>query len=221
MYKGQKIVAIIPARANSKRCPGKNCRLINGKPMVSWTIESAINSKLLDKIIVTSDDPNVLEIAKKYKDVRAISRPQHLATDEAESLEVVLHALEQVQGEYDYGVLLQPTSPLRLSQDIDNAIVLCGNSMAKTCVSFTSIGKPSSFYYGATKLGLEQLNGYEKIYRANGAVYLFEIKHLLDKKVFSDLSTLPYFMPEDRSVDVDTEEDFATAIRLAGEINDQ
>jgi CMP-N-acetylneuraminic acid synthetase len=218
MYKNKKIIAIIPARANSKRCPGKNLRLIKGKPMISWTIEAAINSKFLDKIVVTSDDPNILEIAESYDGVFTINRPDHLATDTVESLDVVLHALDQVEDEYYYGLLLQPTSPLRIPKDIDDSIVLCGDEGAKTCVSYTELPKPSSFYCGSTMSGMESMDKYNKLYRANGAIYLFETTYLKDKKIFSDLSTLPYLMPEDRSVDVDTEEDFATAKRLAGDL---
>lgn len=219
MYKGKKIIAIIPARANSKRCPGKNFRLLGGKPLISWSIDSALGSKFLDKIVVTSDDPKVLKLAAEHKDILVIDRPAHLATDEATSLDVALHALEKLEDIYDYGILLQPTSPFRLSQDIDTSIQNCIDSGAKTCVSYTELSKPSSFFYGSTNGSIKQLNEYDALYRRNGAIYLFEINHLTHTKAFSNLSTLQYTMPEIRSIDIDTEEDFLIAEQLAGVIN--
>ncbi len=221
MYKGKKIIAIIPARANSKRCPGKNLRILNDKPLVNWSIDGAINSKFIDKIVVTTDDDAILQMASDYNDVFALNRPAELATDDATSLDVVMHVLSKVKDEYDYGILLQPTSPFRTVNDIDTSIESCIDANAKTCVSYTKLSKPSSFFYGSVGNDIEHLSKYDELYQLNGAIYLFEIKHLISNKKFNDASTLRYTMPEIRAIDIDTEEDFLIAAHLAGAVNDR
>ncbi|MFZ5639688.1 MAG: cytidylyltransferase domain-containing protein [Bacillota bacterium] len=126
MYKGKRILGLIPARGGSKGLPGKNIRPMLGKPLIAWTIGQALACKYLDKVIVSTDDEKIADTAKKYGADVPFFRPEELATDEARSVDVIFHALDffkQQNYEFDYVVLLQPTSPLRTTNDIDRSII--------------------------------------------------------------------------------------------------
>jgi CMP-N,N'-diacetyllegionaminic acid synthase len=120
MYKEKSFLAIIPARGGSKRLPNKNILNLAGKPLIEWSIDAALKSKYIDKVVVSSDDENILKIAKDKCDI--IKRPKELATDTASSIDVIKHVLDNLEKKYDYIVLLQPTSPLRNEKHIDEAI---------------------------------------------------------------------------------------------------
>ncbi|MBK9994456.1 MAG: hypothetical protein IPP01_10845 [Saprospiraceae bacterium] len=107
-----KILGIIPARAGSKRVPNKNKRLLNGKELVRYTIETCIESKLLSKIVVSSDDLDILNIAKNYSEVIALERPEEISQDKSLALEFVHHALKSLNENYDVVVIIQVSSPL-------------------------------------------------------------------------------------------------------------
>ena len=111
MHQNKTFLAIIPARGGSKRLPRKNILDLSGRPMISWSIDAGLKSKYIDKVVVSSDDDEILDIAKKFK-AETVKRPGELASDIATSNDVVKHALENIE-EHDYIVLLQPTSPLR------------------------------------------------------------------------------------------------------------
>jgi len=115
-------LAIIPARGGSKRLPRKNLLDLCGKPLIAWSIEAALKSKYISKVIVSSDEEEILNIAKEYK-ADFIKRPDELASDTATTFDALKHTLENVE-KYDYVVLLQPTSPLRDEKHIDEAIEL-------------------------------------------------------------------------------------------------
>ncbi|HEB62613.1 MAG TPA: acylneuraminate cytidylyltransferase family protein, partial [Bacteroidetes bacterium] len=116
----KKILAIIPARGNSKGLPQKNIINLNGKPLIAWTIEASLKSKYITKTIVSSDSDTILKIAKKYG-ANTLKRPVQYSTDQASSEVVVKHAMKSINKKYDYIILLQPTSPLRDKTAIDNA----------------------------------------------------------------------------------------------------
>lgn len=121
----KKILAIIPARGGSKGLPRKNIRSILGKPLIAWTIESAMNSYEISKVIVSTDDLDIAKVAKEYGAEIPFIRPSYLATDASSSVDVILHALDffEERGEtYDIVILLEPTSPLRKKNDISDAI---------------------------------------------------------------------------------------------------
>jgi len=138
MSKNKKILAIIPARGGSKRLPGKNTLELAGKAMISWTIEAALNSEYIGTTIITSDNDTVLRIGKEYKTM-AIQRPKELSGDTSSSIDAVIHALKQVSEEYDYVVLLQPTSPLRTAKHIDEAILLLNEKNADAIISVSEM----------------------------------------------------------------------------------
>lgn len=118
MINGKTVLAVIPARGGSKRCPRKNLRDYNGQPLIQWAFESAAQSKYIDRVVCSTEDSEIKELAMQFGDV--IDRPAELATDTASAEDVLRHALELLP--HDYIVLLQPTSPLRSGEDINMAI---------------------------------------------------------------------------------------------------
>lgn len=113
-------IAIIPARGGSKGLPGKNIKLLNNKPLIAWSIESALQSKKIDRVIVSTDSDDIKNVALKYG-AEVIDRPTHLSTDEATTISVLEHIIEEIPLAYSI-VVLQPTSPLRDDNLIDNCI---------------------------------------------------------------------------------------------------
>lgn len=189
-------LGVILARGGSKRVKGKNLRRLQGVPLLVWTIYSAARSAYLDRFVVSSDSDEILKIAKDFQ-VTAIRRPPEMATDDASSYPALLHAIEEAGGFYDNVCLLQPTSPFRHWTDIDTAIALLG-----------VLGIPA----------LASATG--KMDRPNGAVYVANINWLRDALTRDpapfDGPCVEYFeMPEERSIDINTEADFMKAETLA------
>lgn len=217
------IVAIIPARGGSKRLPGKNIKNLAGKPMIAWTIEAAQQSKACSKIVVSTEDNKVATVAGLWG-AEILDRPAELATDEAKSIDVVIHAIQELGlNETDYVLLLQPTSPLRTGDDIRQAVKIMQEENAEAVVSVTEIPKLAyedivqrvaqgsilePVYPEITKV-------MEKRYMLNGAIYLNKVKSLIEKKTFRPWrKTVAYIMPPERSIDVDTKAEFLMAKAL-------
>ena len=116
-----KILAFIPARGGSKGIPNKNIKLFNGKPLIQWTIKSALKSKLINKVIVSSDSKKILSLSKKFG-ADVILRPKNISGDLATTASAIKHYIKNTKESFDTIVLLSPTSPLRKKKDIDNAI---------------------------------------------------------------------------------------------------
>lgn len=218
MINGKKIVAVIPARGGSKGVLRKNIRDLAGKPLIAWTIEAASKSKYLDRVILSSDDIEIIEIAKSYGCEAPFIRPAHLATDNAISADVILHALDEVDS-YDYVVMLQPTSPLRTTEDIDRSIEMVFNKKANSCVSVCESSQSPYWMYtlddqdkmGAfmkTEKKFSRRQHLPVVYSLNGAVYIAEINWFKEKQTFITNETVGFVMPSNRSYDIDTNEDF-------------
>ena len=220
MMNAIKILAIIPARGGSKGVPNKNIVDVGGKPLMVWTIEAALKSKYITKTIVSSDSDAILEIAKKYQ-AQVIKRPAELATDEARSEPVMAHALIELaeNGDiYDYVILLQPTSPLRIAEDIDAAILTLLKSDATALISVYEANHHPLKAFTANDNGY--LNGLvnnefpfmprqvlPKAFYPNGAIYLIKTENFLEKnQLFTD-KTIAFEMPIEKSVDVDNLDD--------------
>ncbi len=137
MISNPTFLAIIPARGGSKRLLRKNILPLVDKPLIVWTIEAAKKSKYINKIVVTSDDDEILNISKA-NGAEIIKRPDELATDTATSFDVIVHSIKSLE-KYDYVVLLQPTSPLRDQEDIDNAIELLLDKSASAIISVCEV----------------------------------------------------------------------------------
>ena len=193
MIKNKSVLAIIPARKGSKRLVGKNMLDLKGKPLITWTIEEALKSKYIDNIIISTDDENIINLSKQYKGINIpFIRPKELSSDRATSLDVVLHALSFYRSNdknFDYVMLLQPTSPLRKSKDIDNSI----EELTEEIKSVVSVCETDHSPLWCNKLpenksmknflSKEFLNlrsqDLPKYYRLNGAVYISEVKYLV------------------------------------------
>ena len=137
------IVGVIPARGGSKGVIKKNIKKLNGKPLICHTIETAVNSDLLDKIIVTTDDREIAEIASEYNEILTCIRPKELATDEASTESALIHACKYLikteNIKIDYVLTLEPTSPFRSIQTIENTVNLLLNDSFDSVVAVTEI----------------------------------------------------------------------------------
>jgi N-acylneuraminate cytidylyltransferase len=220
------ILAIIPARAGSKRLLGKNTKILAGKPLVQWTIEAAMACPLINKVLVSTDDPQVLGIAKGLSCAAPFNRPSHLAMDESSSIDVVKHAIEYMSSagqNFDFVMLLQPTSPLRKHFHITEAIQrrneLDANGIISVCqcehTPLWSNTLPHGFSmegFVSPKILNKRSQDLPQYYRLNGAIYLLAIKSLYQENSFLTASkTYAYEMSADTSVDVDSELDFRLA----------
>ncbi len=224
MYSNKTFLAIIPARGGSKRLPRKNILEIAGKPLIAWSIEAALKSKYLDSVVVTSEDPEIIEISQKYG-VNIVIRPHELALDTASTFAAVLHAIEN-NPRYDYIVLLQPTSPLRNSSHINEAIEVLLRKDADAIVSVCEMDH--SPLWSNTLPEDESMNDFIRNeiknvrsqelpihYRLNGAIYICSTDKLLKEKTFLLQSGVyAYKMNRQDSVDIDEKIDFLMATML-------
>lgn len=218
-------LAIIPARAGSKRIKNKNLKPLHAKPLISYTIEAAINADLIDKIIISTDSPEILEFSKKY-DILCLERKKELADDTTPMIDVILDVLDYFDTnsteKIDMIILLQPTSPLRNSEDIDKAIELY---LERDCESLLSICQMSESPYWAFTINQDNYlqpflehDQYNKrsqdlpsIFLINGAIYIASPEFLRINKSFRSTKMCPFPMPQNRSIDIDTNLDFLLA----------
>lgn len=223
-----KVIAVIPARAGSKGIPKKNLVEIGGKPLISWSIEEAIKSSMINTIVVTSDGDDILQVANQYKEVTTIKRPAHLAEDNTHTTPVILHALAElgIQGDsFDYLLLLQPTSPLRRAEHINEALKKIHDSEA---TSLISVSLPDHHPY---KSFVKNEEGYlegilnnqfpfmprqslPEVYQPNGAIYIIEVASFLKNQDFFTSKTVEYIMTPESSIDIDSMEDVKKAEKL-------
>ncbi|MBO9502980.1 acylneuraminate cytidylyltransferase family protein [Brevundimonas sp. A19_0] len=211
MIGDKRVIGIVPARAGSRRMIGKNTRLLAGRPMIGWTLAAAQGSTVLDRIVVSSDDPAVLALAEDMGCPAPFERPAALSGPEASVIDAVEHALGEVGGHWDYVVLLQPTSPLRRAQDIDAAVALAEAEGAPAVISVSPLAKPAAFHVevgadGALAPAPEVL---DRTFVINGAVYVARPDRLLRERTFRPEGTLAHVMPVERGWDVDTSDEFA------------
>ena len=222
----QRLLAIIPARGGSKRLPRKNILDLSGKPLIAWTIEAALNSKYIDRIVVSTDDQEIANISRKYGAEVPFLRPKSLATDDASSIDTVINVLGEVEiinQHYEYIVLLQPTSPLRTEIDIDKAIELLEKKSADSVISVCEVDHPPQWNNTLPDDGNMQLffrednannrsQDFDIYYRLNGAIYIVKIERLLkEESLFLKTNTFAYCMDAYSSVDIDKEEDLMVA----------
>lgn len=216
MYQGKKILGIIPARGGSKGLPGKNIKPLLGRPLVGWTIDSCAKSKHLDQFVLSSDDLEIMEVAKSMGCEVPFRRPSELAQDDTPGAAPVLHALEELPG-FDYVALLQPTSPLRSAEDIDRAIEKAIDNKVSSCVSVTP-AKPAKWYVALDESDKIMVDpraidktrqSAEENYMFNGAIYVVSVEALKATQSFLQEDSLAFVMPFEKSVDIDTPLDFA------------
>lgn len=220
-------LGVIPARGGSKSVPRKNIALLHGKPLIAYTIEAARGSRSLTHFVVSSEDPEIIAVAKQYGAPVPFVRPAELATDEAPSLPVVQHAVREMESlhgiTYDIVVLLQPTTPLRQPGDIDAAIQKLVDTGADSVISVCDVGA----YHPARMRQIiddrlvelpirepkEMLRRQDlpPVYIRNGAIYAVRREVVMEQNSMSGKVCRPYMMPEDRSVNVDSKLDLLLA----------
>lgn len=218
----RKPVCIIPARGGSQRIPHKNLALLAGKPLLAYAIEAAQESERFAMICVSSDDEDVLEVARMWK-AQALRRPPELATDTAQVWQVCAHLLEsfeaQGQSYEEFGVLLT-TNPLRTADDLRAAYARFKQSDANYCMSLVPYNHPPQRAvwmpegYVQSYFGIEYMRpaqAMEQLYRHDGTVIFGKTTVFLKERGFYGTKIVPYFMPRERSVDIDNPLDLAWA----------
>ena len=221
-----KTFALIPARGGSKGVPRKNVKLIAGKPLIVWTIEAALRSSLLDAVVVSTDDPEIAEVARRSGAQVPFMRPTELAQDQTPGVEPVLHAIDQLP-QYHSVLLLQPTSPLRTTEDIDACLRMAIKHHAPSVVS---VSEPDTHPYWTYRLvdgrTLERLVAATPVTRRqdlpavvaiNGALYFADANWLRRNGSLIGAETLAYVMARERSIDLDTPLDWKFAELLLKE----
>jgi CMP-N-acetylneuraminic acid synthetase len=216
------VLAVIPARGGSKGIPRKNIHPLRGKPLIAWTIEEALAVPEISRLICSTDDPEIAEIAESYGCDVPFLRPASLAGDTVSGIAVLLHAIEfcRSQGEnYDLLLNLQCTSPLRRATDIREALQLfVADEQAVNMVSVCQAEHSPFWMYTLDRSGrmkplLTTENSGERrqelpsTYRLNGALYLAKIESFIRTQSFKEPAPRAYIMPVERSVDVDEQRD--------------
>jgi CMP-N,N'-diacetyllegionaminic acid synthase len=213
-----KVLALITARGGSKGLPRKNLLRAGGKPLIAWTIEAALDSESVDHVVLSSDDDEIIESALAYGCSVPFRRPIHLSTDTASSMDVVIHAIDQIPG-FDYVILLQPTSPLRTAAEIDGAFAKLKSLNAPSCVSVAEAYQSPYWMYKLDAnerlhnllpvgAGVHRRQDLPGVYVLNGAIYIAKIDWLRETRSFVTNHTVAYVMNQRNSIDIDSIEDF-------------
>ena len=225
------MIAIVPARGGSKGLPGKNIRILHGKPLIAYTIEAALKSPHIEEVFLSTDSQEIANIGMQYGVTVPFLRPAKLATDDALAIDNYIYTIERLEKisnkEISSVMILQPTSPLRNFQDIGLAIDLFNRNNADSVISYTEEELQISWHkYISTdghlidilESSIKNRQAYRESYYPNGAIYIFKKELLLQGKYYND-NTFAYIMPRNRSVDIDTLDDFIYAEYLLGNID--
>jgi CMP-N-acetylneuraminic acid synthetase len=226
MIKGKTVVAVIPARAGSKGLPGKNIRKLLDKPLIAYTIKAALQSKFIDRTIVSTDGKKIADVARRYGAEVPFLRPAHLATDTAHTPPVIEHAISYLEKNENYKVdivvTLQPTNPLRRAEHIDLGIKKFLKASTDSLIGVKEafppwwLFKPKGnrvipfieFKKGVNALNLERQQ-LPKVYQVNGALYVTKRDYLRRANSLVNQKSCAYLlMDEESSLDVDTPLDF-------------
>ena len=225
MIDNKNVLAIIPARGGSKGLPRKNILPLCGKPLINYTIEQSIRCQYIDRVVVSTDDSEIAEIALLAGANLPFIRPDYLSTDTATSFDVIMHCLnwhEENRFDFGYLIFLQPTSPLRTLEDINLAFKLIENLNAKAIVT---VCESEHHPFGMNTLpSNNNMNEFEKpeyerqprqqlpkYFRINGAIYLSEIKYFKSQMSFLGPQTFAMIMDKSHSIDIDDEIDLEFA----------
>lgn len=218
-------IAIIPARGGSKRLPGKNIKLLGGKPLIAWTIEAAIKSNVFDHVFVSTDNEEIASVSRDYGAKVPFLRPAELSSDTATTNDVVTHLISWFEKEYSQEVsniaILQPTSPLRNAQHIQEAFKVMEMKRAKAVVSVCELEHPIQFCNqlgvdgsmdGFIELGdMKRTQDLEPYYRLNGAIYFLSREYANRLSELYSEGTYSYIMGLKSSIDIDVDLDFKFA----------
>jgi CMP-N,N'-diacetyllegionaminic acid synthase len=218
------ILYLIPARKGSKGLPGKNIKLLGGKPLIEYSIDFALNNlKNDDALCISTNDEAVIESAKSKGISIPFVRPEELANDNASSHDVIIHAInhyEKLNQTFDAVLLLQPTSPFRIQDDFTRLISEYDNitemvvsvKLAKENPYFTLFEENSEGFLNKSKIGdFERRQDCPEVYAFNGSMYLINIASIKKSRISEFKNIKKIIMPEERSVDIDTLADWTLA----------
>lgn len=226
-----KVLFLITARGGSKGVPRKNIKMLGDLPLIAYKIIAANKCKIDKRIIVSTEDSEIAEVAKKYGAEVPFMRPEELATDEASSMDVVLHAMEWVEKnddtKYDYICLLEPSSPFATYKDLEKALVILEENDADTLLSMKEVevntvfineldegGGLSYFYENIVGLCGVRRQDQRKQYTMNGCMYIAKWDYLKANKLFHSKNSVPYIMSEESSIEIDSMYNFNIASYL-------
>ena len=220
------MIAIIPARGGSKGLPNKNIRILSGKPLIAYAIEAAEKSQYIERVFLSTDSKKIAAVAKKYGAEVPFMRPKWLAKDNSLLIDVLVYTIERLQRKLNKRIedfmVLQPTSPLRTSTDINNAVKLFYDKDADSVVSMSETAHPSYWIKGVNTQGkiisyfdvkteLHNRQNFRKEFVPNGAIFIFKYHILKKKRKYYFGKTYSYIMSRERSIDIDTFFDFKIA----------
>ncbi|MFH1303999.1 MAG: acylneuraminate cytidylyltransferase family protein [Planctomycetota bacterium] len=225
------VVGLITARGGSKGVPRKNIQLLAGKPLIAWTIEAALQSQELDRVIVSTDDKEIASISRRFGAEVPFIRPLELALDASSHVDVVLHAIDWLAEHEDYDTeyvaMLQPTSPFRIAEDIDGAIQFARKKNAKSVIGMMKAPSHPVCLRSMNEEGLlleifpqQEESALRRqvltdVYAFNGALYVLRADSFRVDKTFRPYQeTYGYKMPTERSWEIDTEWEFTVASLL-------
>lgn len=222
MLDGKKVIAVIPARGGSKRLPKKNILPLGGKPLIGWTIEAAQISDYVDEIVISTDDKEIANVASQFGIKVPELRPEELSTDTATTQSVLFYTLEKYGKDADIVILLQPTSPFRSANHIDQAIESLVERSAFSVVSVTPCEHPPQ--WANTLPANDSMKDFLRMgsgkrsqdlgeaFRLNGAIYVYDVHRLLaiGEMAYRE-DTYAYKMPNEASIDIDNQTDFDMA----------
>lgn len=229
-----RVLALISARGGSKGLLRKNVLELAGKPLIAWTVQAALQAECVTDVVLSSDDDEIMDIAAHYGCDVPFRRPSDLASDTASVIDVVLHSLEVLPShgyfEYDYVLLLQPTSPLRTASHIDAAFKQLHSHKAPSCVSLCEVSSSPYLMFNFTSNGLidpilpiegKSLRRQDlpSVYELNGAIYFSTPSALRAARSFTTDATVGFVMPRNLSTDIDTIEDFQLVETYLNEAN--
>lgn len=228
--KNGKNLAIIPARSGSKGVIDKNIRLLNGKPLVAYSIEAALKSKMFDEVLVSTDSEKYAEIAKKYGADIPFLRSKENSDDQTSSWKVVREVLKRYDemGEnFDTITLLQPTSPLRSSEDIISGYRLFHEKKADSVIGVCEVEHSpllcnlinhdlSLQNFVRPDIYMKPRQELPQYYRVNGALYIVRVKEVINIPDLYNSKCYAYMMPKEKSIDIDSLMDFQLAEMIMG-----
>jgi len=225
MYKGKKILAIIPARGGSKGLPGKNIKILNGKPLIGWTIEQAKACEFIDEIFVSTDSEEIAKVAEQFGISVPSLRPAELAADTSSSMDVVIYTINLLENSlnkiFDYIILLEPTSPLRKKDDLDkilkqvvdnidaDGIITLGEVHMEHPMIVKKVNKDGIIVpYIEDVQKITQRQQADKAYFPYGVAYVIKKEVFIREKTFYTNNIIPYFIERWQNYEIDDIYDF-------------
>lgn len=216
MYNDKRILAIIPARGGSKGILNKNLKIVNNKPLIQYTIDEALKSKYIDKIVVSTDSEEIGRVAKRLGASFPFKRPKELAEDTSKTIDAIVYTIDKLKEEkllYDYVLTLQPTQPLRKAFHIDEAIEKVIDAGEDSLISISEVDDHPVLMKTINASGyLENLLGgradarrqdFSKIYKVDGLIYINKIDDNLNNKTSLNDNKLPYIIDKKYNLDID------------------